>query len=88
MVAFTRMTFAEKLTFIASHQRQEEASLLAQALDRGVDVLYREALIDEYLNGSLPRAELVQEVGPEAVVEIDAQREAIRKDIAWGLSGG
>jgi hypothetical protein len=82
------MTLAEKIAFIASQQGEQEATLLAQALDRGVDVLYRESLIDAYLNRTLPREELVRELGPEAAVEIDANRDAIQKDIAWGLAGG
>ena len=82
------MTLTEKIAFIANQQGKREASLLAQALDRGVDVLYRESLIDAYLAGTLSREDLVGELGSDAAVAIDAQRDAIRKDIAWGLAGG
>ncbi len=40
---------AEKLAFLRHHRQQDEAALLAQALQAGLESLYREALIEAYL---------------------------------------
>lgn len=82
------MTIAEKLTYLAEVRGEDQASLAAQALDAGVEALYREALIEGYLSGRLAREDLARQLGEEAVSEVDAQRQAIDRDFQWGLAGG
>lgn len=81
------VTIAEKLAYVASRQEEDESKLLARAFDTGVDTLYREALVEAYLAGQCPRADLVRELGPEAVAKVDARKKAILGDFDWGLRG-
>lgn len=78
---------AEHLDFLVAERGEDEASVLAEALRAGVEALYREALIEGFLLGRIPRERLLHEVGPEAVTEIELQRDALRRDVEWGLRG-
>ncbi len=78
-------TFAQKLSFVVSQRGQDETALLAQAVHTGVEALYREALIEAYLAESVSRDEALQTLGPESLVEIEYQRDCLRRDLAWGL---
>ncbi|MBI2877927.1 MAG: hypothetical protein HYY20_13710 [Candidatus Tectomicrobia bacterium] len=78
-------TLAHKLAFVAAQHQQDEATILAQALREGIHVLYRDALIEAYLAGSITREDALKELGPEMLEEIEYQRDALQRDIAWGL---
>lgn len=78
----------EKLTFLAARRGEDPLALLARALDEGVAALYREAIIEDYLAGALTRQQAVDQLGLEQVEEVDARREAFRRDVEWGLSVG
>lgn len=74
-----------QLTFLVDRWHEDEGAILAQAMRRGVSVLYTEALIEAYLLGQIRRERLVDELGLPQVVAIDEQRDALHADIAWGL---
>ena len=57
--------------------------MLRQAVERGIETLYREMLINRYLEGELTREEAVDELGAVTVDELDAAREAIEADVNW-----
>lgn len=77
----------DKLAFLQSHRQQDEATLLAQAVREGIQILYREALVEAYLLGQIPRERLIEEIGPEELEEIEYQRDALRRDVNWGIHG-
>lgn len=81
------MTITEKLAYVASRHDEDQATLLARALDEGVAVLYREALIEAYLAGQCSEDALIREIGPEAAAEVDTRKAAILGDFEWGLRG-
>lgn len=66
---------------------KDEATVLAEALRAGVETLYREALIEGFLLGRIPREKLLHEIGPEEVAQIELQRDALRRDVEWGFQG-
>jgi hypothetical protein len=78
---------AEKLRFLQRHRQADEVTVLAEAMQAGIDVLYREALIEGFLADQIARDHLVQELGVQAVLEVEQQRDALRRDVAWGLNG-
>lgn len=80
-------TLAEHLDFLVAERGEDEATILAEALRAGVEALYRETLIEGFLLGRIPRERLVHEIGPEGIAEIELQRDAIRRDVEWGLRG-
>ena len=79
---------AEQLAFVQRHRQQDEVTVLAQAMREGIRVLYRETLLEAYLLGTAPREQVLAEFGPEALADAEAQRDALRRDVAWGLRDG
>jgi hypothetical protein len=76
----------QELAFVMTQWQQDEATVLARAIRAGVRALYREALIEAYLMGHIPRQEALKQLGPETLEEIEYQRDALKRDVAWGLS--
>ncbi len=82
----TKLT--QQLNFVVKQRHQGEAEVLAQAVREGILILYQEALIEAYLLGQVPREQVLKELGPEKLEEIEYQRESLRHDVAWGLKRG
>lgn len=79
----TSMT--DRLGFLVEERGLDETAVIAEALRTGIDALYREALIEAYLFESLPRERVLRELEPAQLAEIEAQRDALRGDVSWGL---
>jgi hypothetical protein len=77
----------EHLKFLVAQKGQDEATVLAQALRMGVETLYQEALIEAFLLGKMPRETALRELGPDRLAEVEYQRDALRRDVEWGLKG-
>jgi hypothetical protein len=75
----------QQLAFVMAQRHQDEATVLAQAVREGVHTLYREALIEAYLLERVSRETILKELGPQQLGEIEYQRDALRRDVAWGL---
>jgi len=78
-------TLTQELAFVVAHHQQDEATVLAQAMRTGIRMLYRQALIEAYLLGRISRQDMVKQLGPETLEEIEYQRDALERDVAWGM---
>ena len=87
MMVMREAKLAEHLEFLTSARGEDEVTVLAAALRAGVETLYREALIDGFLGGRISREQVLREIGPEPLAEIECQRDALRRDVEWGLRG-
>jgi predicted DNA-binding protein len=74
---------SDRVRTLARHHGIEESAVLRQAVERGIETLYREMLISRHLEGELTREEAVDERGAVTVDELDAAREAIEADFNW-----
>lgn len=79
-------TVSRELAFIANRRGIDETNILAKAVREGIRVIYQEAVTEDYLAGKISRDYALKELGLEKLMEIEFQREAIKKDIEWGLS--
>ena len=84
---FETTTFDE-LEFIVKETGEDEITVLAQAFQEGLKHLYRQKVVDAFIKGKLARAEAVKILGLETVEDLEYQKDAIRKDIQWGVRGG
>ncbi len=73
-----------KLDYLVRATGRAEAEIVAQAVDEGVSELYRKQLSEAYLSGGIAREKAVQELGKDAVEELDYALKAIEADIKWG----
>lgn len=79
---------SEQLAFVVARRQQDEATILAQAVREGIQVLYRDVLIEAYLLGQIPRDTVLKELGLEQLEEIEYQRDVLQRDVMWGLKRG
>ena len=75
----------QQLAFVMAQRREDEATVLAQAVREGIHTLYREVLIEAYLLGQISREVVLKELGPEQLEEIEYQRDALQRDVTWGM---
>ncbi len=77
--------FTQQLAFVVAERQQDEATVLAQAMRAGVSALYEETLIQAYLLGKISREKMLAELGSDRLQEIEYQRDALKRDVSWGL---
>lgn len=80
------VTLSRELSFVVAQRGIDETMVLAQAVQKGMRTLYRDAVIETYLSGGISREDALKELGTEMLNEVEYQRDALKKDIAWGLS--
>ncbi len=83
---FKTTTFGE-LEFIIQETGEDEVTVLAQAFREGLKHLYRQKVTGAFIEGKLSREEAVRILGLDTVEELEYQKDAIRRDIQWGLRG-
>ena len=74
-----------ELAFLNEHTGQDEVTLLARALRLGLELLYRQAVEQAFIDGTLPREEAIAVLGRERVEEIEYAKQALAQDVARGL---
>jgi hypothetical protein len=77
---------SREVDFVVKHRGLDETTVLAQAIREGVHKLYQDAIIEGYLAGNISREHAIQELGIEMIEDIDYQRDAFARDVAWGMS--
>jgi hypothetical protein len=76
---------AREMNFVVTQRGLDEATVLAQAIRVGIHSLYRDIIIEEYLSNRISREDTLQELGIETLEEIEYQRDAFARDVAWGM---
>ncbi len=73
-----------QLEFVVAQRRQDQASVLGQAIQEGIHALYRQSLVEAYLSGQVTRETILNEFGAERLEETEYQRGALKRDVLWG----
>lgn len=76
---------SERVRELARHRGVEESEVIQQAVETGIETLYRDLIISRYLDGAMSREEAVDELGADILDEVVAAREAIEEDVEWSL---
>jgi len=84
----TPQTIREKLDYLVQATGRSECQIVAEAVEEGLDGLYRKQVADAYLAGTLDRERAIAQLGEEAVEDLDYARRAVEKDVAWGIKRG
>ena len=77
----------QQLAFIAERRHQNEGAMLGEEVREGLQSLYRETLIEAYLLGQAARETVLKEIGQEQLQDIEYQRDALKRDVTWGVNG-
>jgi hypothetical protein len=75
----------ERVRELAEAQGVAESAILEEALERGVEDLWTELVLSQYLNDEIDRERAVELVGHDAVTRADREVEAVEEDVRWGL---
>lgn len=78
-------TVSDRVRELAEHHDTDESVVIQQAVETGVETLYRDMLVSRYLDDEISREEAVEELGVEIVEDVDSARDAIEEDVEWGL---
>ncbi len=76
---------SDRVRAIARHRQVDESEVIQQAVEKGVESLWRDTVVSKYLSGDLSRAEAVDELGEDIVRQVDTAKDAVEEDVAWGL---
>lgn len=76
---------SDRVREIAQYRGTEESSVIQEAVERGVEELWRDIVIRRYLDGDLSRSAAIDRLGQETVAEVDQARDAVEADVSWGL---
>lgn len=78
-------TVSERVHELAEHHELEESAVIQQALEAGVETLYRDMVVRRYLDDEIHRETAVEQLGIDVVDEVDTARDAVEEDVRWGL---
>ncbi len=81
----TTETVSERLQELAEHHGMDESAVVQQAVETGVETLYRDMVVSSYLADEITRQEAIEHLGIELVEEDETAREAVEEDVKWGL---
>lgn len=77
---------SDRVKEIAREREIPESAVLEAAIERGVQGLWEDIVLGQYLDGSLTRETAVERVGREKVRRAEREREIIEEDVEWGLN--
>ena len=81
------IAFTEQLAFLVTQRQVNETTILAQAVSKGVQLLYQEAMMEAYLLGKVSREYALKILGSTMLEDLEYQRDALKHDVEWGLKG-
>lgn len=76
---------SDRVREIAQYRDTDESAVIQQAVESGIETLWRDVVIAKYLDGDLTREEAVNELGADVIHRVDRAKDAIDEDIEWGL---
>lgn len=77
---------SDRVREIAEARGLPESEVFEQALERGLEDLWEDIVIAQYLDGSLDREEAVDRVGRTKIERAEREREAVEEAVDWGLN--
>lgn len=78
-------TVSERVRELAEHHEMDESAVIQQAVETGVETLYRDMVVSRYLDDEITREEAIEHLGIDLVEEVEIARDAVEEDVKWGL---
>jgi len=77
----------KELENLAKIREEEVTTIIARAVEIGIDKIRQETILDQYLKGKIEREEAIELVGLDLVRLAEKQKKAVLEDVRWGLHG-
>ena len=76
---------SDQVRELVEHHDIDESTVIQRAVETGVETLYRNMVVRRYLADEITREEAVDQLGIEVVEEVESARDAVEKDVEWGV---
>lgn len=76
---------SDRVREIARYRETGESAIIQEAVETGVETLWRDVVVSKYLNGDISREEACDELGVDVVNQVDQAKTAVYEDIELGL---
>ena len=76
----------ERVQEIAEARGIPESEILEQALERGVEDLWVDLVLSQYVNDEMDRKAAIELVGRDRIKRVEREVQAVEDDVRWGLS--
>ena len=77
----------KELDFLMHETGKDSSSLLAQAVEEGIHILFKRQVTEAYINKRIDRSQALLMLDAEELDQIDYAWDSVENDITWGLSG-
>lgn len=77
---------SKRVREIARARDLPESEVFEQAIERGIEDLWRDVVLSLYFDGELDRGEAIDRVGRTTVERAERERAAVEEDVDWGLN--
>lgn len=77
---------SDRVREIADARGLPESEVFERALERGLEALWEDLVLAQYLDGDLDRDQAIERVGRAKVERADREREAVEEDVRWGMN--
>lgn len=78
---------SERVREIAQARGLSESAVFEQALERGLESIWEDVVLEAYFAGDLSKADTIDRLGRAKVERADRERAVVEEDVAWGLNG-
>ena len=79
----TTETVSERVQELAEHHGMDESAVIQEAVETGVETLYRDMIVSRYLDGEITREKAIEHLGVELVEDVEAAQEAVEEDVSY-----
>ena len=80
-----QLNTTKELDFLIHETGKDSSTLLAQAVQEGIHILFKRQVTEAYINKHIDREQALLLIGAEELTAVDYAWQAVEKDIAWGL---
>jgi hypothetical protein len=77
---------SDRVREIAAARELSESEVFERAHERGLEALWEDLVLAQYLAGDLDRAAAIDRVGRATVERADRERSVVEDDVDWGLN--
>ena len=74
---------SDRVREIAEARGLPESEVIKRALERGLEDLWEDLVLAQYLDGEFDREEAIEKVGRTKVERVEREREAVEADVEW-----
>jgi predicted DNA-binding protein len=73
----------DRLAYLVKTSGRNENEIMAEAIEKGVAIIYQKYIANDYLSGKLSREQAVNILGAHHVEQMEQTRQHVEQNIIW-----